>query len=164
MYRSIKRWAVAAALVAVAIAALPVASSARPSASPEIKALQRQVKALRTQVSSLRSQVNELRSTVADASAKADAATNATTSLAQKMGCLVNATAYVVWTNDVYVVSGNQLASGTGMDISTPSDPVSGYVAGINPSCVPSVFPRFPGSAVASYSARTQVKALSHGR
>ena len=31
------------------------------------------------------------------------------------------------------------------VDDPADSDPPSGYLAGINPSCVPSVVPRFPG-------------------
>jgi hypothetical protein len=143
-------------VLAVGLAAL-VAPSAGAAPTPEVKALQRQVKTLRTQVASLRAELRRLTATVAEASAKADAATTAATTAGQsasaavaKTNCLVNGTALVVWSNDVYA-SGSSLGVGTGLDISTPSDPVTGYVAGVNPSCVPSVFPRFPSS---SFSAR----------
>jgi Tfp pilus assembly protein PilX len=147
------RRAIAAGAAGLAVAAC---FSATATAAPprEVKALQAQVKSLRKDVASLKTQIASLKSAVAAAAQAADAASAAATSAGTnasaavaKTNCLVNATAFVVWSNDVYAVDSQTLATGTGMDISAPSDPVSGYLAGVNSSCVPSVFPRFPGSA-----------------
>jgi Tfp pilus assembly protein PilX len=147
------RHAVAAGL---AVSAVAVCLTATASAAPprEVKALQAQVKTLRKDVASLKAQIASLKSAVADAAQTADAATAAATSAGTnasaavaKTNCLVNATAFVVWSNDVYAVDSQTLVTGTGMDISAGSDPVTGYLAGVSSSCVPSVLPRFPSSA-----------------
>ena len=152
------------ALVAGLFAFVVPTAAAAPT--PEVKALQKQVKVLRSQVAALRSELNGLKATVGEVSSKADAANTAATTAGQnataavtKTNCLVNGTALVVWSNDVYA-SGGALGIGTGMDISTPSDPVSGYVAGVNSTCVPSVFPRFPSSSFTARFADLSLGAL----
>jgi cell shape-determining protein MreC len=153
------------ALVAGVFAFVVPTAAAAPT--PEVKALQKQVKTLRSQVASLRTELNALKATVGEVSSKADAANTAATTAGQsasaavaKTNCLVNGTALVVWSNDVYAISSSSLGVGTGMDISTPSDPVTGYVAGVNPTCVPSVFPRFPSSSFAARFADLSLGAL----
>lgn len=144
MHRSIKRWAVAAALVAVAIAALPVASSARPSASPEIRALQRQIKALKTQVSSVRSQVGELRSTVgtlqtelAAVKAESAAAKSGVDTLNQCVRYRVlGVAAYGAPSSDVGYLwfEGQDLYLTTALDVA-PAGQQQAFLAVVNPSC-----------------------------
>jgi hypothetical protein len=166
MRHAIPRSTIAVALLVVGVSAF-AAPTATAAPTPEVKALQRQVRTLTAQVRSLRSQLNALKATVGEVATKADAANTAATTAGEnatsavtKTNCLVNGTALVVWSNDVYATSGGSLAVGTGMDISVPSDPVTGYVAGVNPSCVPSVFPRFPSSSFAARFADLSVGAL----
>ena len=165
------RCAIPRSALAIAVLVAGVSASAAPAASaaptPEVKALQRQVRTLTAQVTTLRSQLNTLRATVGEAAAKADAANTAATTAGQnattavtKTNCLVNGTAIVVWSNDVYAINSSSLGVGTGLDISAPSDPVTGYVAGVNPSCVPSVFSRFPSSSFTARFADLSVGAL----
>lgn len=147
MHRSIKRWAVAAALVAAAVAAIPVASSARPSASPEIKALQRQVKALKTQVSSVRAQVGELRSTVG--TLQSELAAVKTDSAAAKSGVdsLNQCLRYRVMGVAVYGnpsggsgyawIQSQQIYLTTALDVA-PSGQQQAWLAVVNPSCATS--------------------------
>jgi len=160
MTRSIPRRAVVGATIVVALAALSAASSAVAAPTPEVRALQRQVKTLRTQVASLRSELNSLKATVREVASTAQAANAAATTAGQnastavtKTNCIVNATALVLWNNDVYVEPPNTLFMGTGLDIAEASDSVSGYVAGVSPSCVPSVLPRAGRSAMRAFAA-----------
>lgn len=166
MTRINRRRAVALGALAISVFAFAV-PTATAAPTPEVRALQRQVRTLQAQMTTLRSQLNALRATVGEVATKADAANTAAATAGQnataavtKTNCLVNGTALVVWSNDVYATSGGSLAVGTGMDISVPSDPVTGYVAGINASCVPSVFPRFPSASFTARFADLSVGAL----
>jgi hypothetical protein len=48
----------------------------------------------------------------------------------------------------------------TGLSFSAASDPVSAYVAGVNASCVPGVFPRTGAASFSAFSARLSEGAL----
>jgi prefoldin subunit 5 len=156
---AIPRSAIAVAVLVVGVSAF-LAPTATAAPTPEVKALQRQVKTLTAQVTSLRSQLNALKATVGEVATKADAANTAATTAGQnataavtKTNCLVNATPLSQWSNDVYA-DGNSLFMDTGLSFSAASDPVSAYVAGINSSCVPSVFAR---GRVASFTAHSRI-------
>ena len=158
MTRTIARWAGFVA-VTLALAGL-VAPAAGAAPTPEVKALQKQVKTLRAQVASLRADVASLRAGVAEASAKSDAASTAANAATAKTNCLTSAAPLVLWSNDVYVQAPDTLFMDSGLSISAGSDPVSGYVAGINTSCVPSVFPRAGAASLRAFSTRVSAGAL----
>jgi outer membrane murein-binding lipoprotein Lpp len=159
MNRKTVRRALAVGVLAVSVSAFLVpAAVAAPT--PEVRALQRQVRTLQAQVATLRSQVNALRASVGAAAAQADAANTAATTAGQnattavtKTNCLVNATAVTQWNNDVYGEPPSTLFLDTGLSFSSGSDPVSAYVAGINASCVPSVFQRAGAASFSAFSA-----------
>jgi hypothetical protein len=157
--------AVVGTAIAIVVSAL-LAPAAGAAPAPEVRKLQRQVKALQTQVTSLRSELNALKAVVGEVSTKADAANTAAASAGEnanaavtKTNCIVTATAFAVWNNFVFFDAGN-LFTGTGMDIAAPSDTPSGYLAGVNPSCVPSVLPRFPSASFAAHESDRSVGAF----
>ena len=165
------RCAIPRSALAVAVLVVGVSAFAAPTATaaptPEVRALQRQVRALTAQVTSLRSQLNTLRETVGSVATRADAANAAATTAGQnatvavtKTNCLVNATPLSQWTNDVYV-DGNTLFMDTGLSLSAASDHVSAYVAGISPSCVPSVFGRGHAASFAAHARISEGALLS---
>jgi len=158
MTRTIARWS---GVVVVAVALTGLAAPAVGAApTPEVKALQKQVKTLKSQVASLRADVAALRAGVAEASAKSDAASTTANAATAKTNCLVNATPLVLWSNDVYVQTPDTLFMDTGLSISTGSDPVSGYVVGVNSSCVPSVFPRAGATSLRTFASHLSAGAL----
>ena len=158
--------ALAVGMLAVSVSAFLVpAAGAAPT--PEVRALQRQVRTLQAQVATLRRQVNALTATVGASAAQAEAARDAAAAAGQnataavtKTNCLVNATAVTQWNNDVYVQPPDTLFAGTGLSFSAGSDRVSAYVAGINASCVPSVFQRAGAASFSAFSARIWEGAL----
>ncbi len=137
--------------------AVCLAGTASAATTPEVKALQAQVKSLRKDVTALKAQVASLKAGVADASQKADAAgtaaasaaTNASAAVA-KTNCLVNATPFSVWDNFIFLDrSTGKVFLGTGMSITQSGESVNGYLAAVDSSCVPSVFPRLAGTSMA---------------
>jgi hypothetical protein len=165
MTRSSPRRAVVLVAATVALTALVGPAGAAPT--PEVKSLQKQVKTLKTQVASLRTQLNSLKASVGEATARAEAAGAAAATAGQtataavtKTNCLVTGTALVLWTNDVYVQAPDTLFADTGLSLSAASEPVSVYVAGVNPSCVPSVFPRAGAASFKAFAGGVSEGAL----
>ena len=144
-------------VVAVAVVAIGIASPASAAPTPEVVALRAQVNALKKELRDLKKDVKALGK---DATKAADTAKAARTLAAQasqgalgakgqadlaiaKTNCLVNVVPATWWTNFVFLTADGGGGVGTGMDIAVGADVPKFYLAGVNPSCVPSVFPSF---------------------
>ena len=158
--RGLRLGRIVGALAVAGCLALPAVAGGSTNGDPAVKALQIQVKQLKKQMAALSTQVSALQGSVKDAagkadsaSSKADAASALATTASAKTNCIVNATAFRVWSNGLYALDSQTVGVGTVMDIASPSDgSPSGYLAGINPQCVPSVLPRSPSSSALSFN------------
>jgi hypothetical protein len=168
-----------AVLALTALAAPASAATATAAApSPAVRALQKRVtslersvrqltatvKTLRTSLGALQTTAGSLQTTVgslAPLPARVDALeTGLTTAQSDakvavtKTNCIVNGTAYVVWSN--FAFQGDDSSFFTDLGIAPSFDDAhrTGFLAGIDPACVPSVLPRFPGASPTSLVAR----------